>query len=210
MTDTTISSPTASDGQPIAYKGVRVMTTERLATEFGTETVRIQQNHAGNRERFREGIHYHKVVGEELKQLKATSLKTKQFDIDPYARHAFLWTERGAFAHAKILGTDEAWNVHERLVDTYFVVKEGKVSGPSLAERRLRVQERITAIRMVDQIIKTKGPQAASESIADIYASVDVRLPPSRPRAQYEMDLPVDEGEDKATTDVKPESRDEE
>ncbi|CAO3350897.1 hypothetical protein [Azospirillum palustre] len=39
-----------------------------------------------------------------------------------------LWTERGTLNHAKILGTDEAWIVHERLVDTYFAAKEGAVA----------------------------------------------------------------------------------
>ncbi len=207
MTDTTIPSPTASDGQPIAYKGVRVMTTERLAKAFGAEPKHIQDNHANNRDRFTEGVHFFKVTGADLKALR----EHPDFigvQISAMTRHLYLWTERGALNHAKILNTPEAWQVYGRLVDTYFAVKEGKVSGPSLAERRLRVQERITAIRMVDQIIRTRGPQAAADSIADIYATVDVRLPPSHPRTQYEMDLPArQDGRDTPHIDDKPESR---
>ncbi len=60
----------------------------------------------------------------------------------------------------------------------------------TLAERRLRVMERISAIRMVDQIRKTKGPQAAADSLPGIYADVGVRVSLTRPQAQQEMDLP--------------------
>jgi hypothetical protein len=35
-----------------------------------------------------------------------------------------LWTERGTVRHAKMLGTDKAWDVQDRLEDCYFAVKE--------------------------------------------------------------------------------------
>ena len=36
------------------------------------------------------------------------------------ASKLYLWTEKGAFLHAKSLNTDTAWNVYDRLVDSYF------------------------------------------------------------------------------------------
>ena len=35
-------------------------------------------------------------------------------------RSLILWTERGAARHAKMLETDQAWEVFERLEDCYF------------------------------------------------------------------------------------------
>lgn len=108
---------------PVAYKGLRVMTTERLAKAFGAEPKHIQDNHANNRSRFVEGVHFFKVAGAELKALREQP-DFVGLQISTMARHLILWPERGALNHAKILNTDEAWEVYERLVDTYFAVKE--------------------------------------------------------------------------------------
>ena len=40
--------------------------------------------------------------------------------ISPKARSLILWTERGAARHAKMLETDQAWEVFEKLEDCYF------------------------------------------------------------------------------------------
>ncbi|MGE7841394.1 ORF6C domain-containing protein [Lysinibacillus sp. NPDC093712] len=39
----------------------------------------------------------------------------------------YLWTEKGAWLHAKSLNTDEAWDAYEILVDEYYTVKENVV-----------------------------------------------------------------------------------
>lgn len=104
------------------YKSIPVMTTEQLAGFYGTDQVRVRQNHHENKERFVEGKHFFKVEGEELKNLK-TSLSSLKL-VSPNARSLMLWTEKGAARHAKILNTDQAWNVFEQLEDSYFKAKE--------------------------------------------------------------------------------------
>jgi len=106
----------------INYKAIPVVTTEMLADLYGTENIRIQQNHIRNLERFIEGKHFFKLVGEELRNFKKalTSLKI----VSPNARALTLWTERGAARHAKMLDTDQAWEVFEQLEDCYFHRKE--------------------------------------------------------------------------------------
>ena len=104
------------------YKSVPVMTTEQLAEFYGTDQVRVRQNHHENKERFVEGKHFFKVEGEELKNLKASLSSLKL--VSPNARSLMLWTEKGAARHAKILNTDQAWNVFEQLEDSYFKAKE--------------------------------------------------------------------------------------
>ncbi|EHL6350389.1 TPA: ORF6N domain-containing protein [Escherichia coli] len=112
---------------PITHNQIPVITTELLAQLYGTEPVRIRQNHHENKVRFVEGKHFFKVVGNDLKELRVAlnysqnlqpSLRGLQ--ISPKARSLILWTERGAARHAKMLETDQAWEVFEKLEDCYF------------------------------------------------------------------------------------------
>ena len=47
------------------------------------------------------------------------------------AKTIYLWTERGAFLHAKSLNTDKAWEVYDSLVEHYFKSTEQKVALPA-------------------------------------------------------------------------------
>ncbi|EEQ1601850.1 ORF6N domain-containing protein, partial [Escherichia coli] len=94
-----------------------------LAQLYGTEPVRIRQNHHENKVRFVEGKHFFKVVGNDLKELRV-ALNYSQNPISPKARSLILWTERGAARHAKMLETDQAWDVFEKLEDCYFSQKD--------------------------------------------------------------------------------------
>lgn len=106
----------------INFKSVPVITTAMLADFYGTEPIRIQQNQHENKQRFVEGKHFFKIVGQELKEF-VTSLKlVANFPpISNKTRSLILWTERGAARHAKMLDTDQAWEVFEQLEDYYFV-----------------------------------------------------------------------------------------
>ncbi|EIC3241186.1 ORF6N domain-containing protein [Escherichia coli] len=108
---------------PITHNQIPVITTELLAQLYGTEPVRIRQNHHENKVRFVEGKHFFKVVGNDLKELRV-ALNYSQNPISPKARSLILWTERGAARHAKMLETDQAWDVFEKLEDCYFSQKE--------------------------------------------------------------------------------------
>lgn len=106
---------------PITHNQIPVITTELLAQLYGTEAIRIQQNHKRNSDRFVEGKHFFKIVGEELKNLR---LSLRESQISPKTRSLILWTERGAARHAKMLETDQAWEVFEKLEDCYFSQKQ--------------------------------------------------------------------------------------
>ncbi len=104
---------------PITHNQIPVITTELLAQLYDTEILNIQVNFTRNKERFVEGKHFFKAVGEELKNLRLT-LSKSQNPISPKIRSLILWTERGAARHAKMLETDQAWEVFEKLEDCYF------------------------------------------------------------------------------------------
>ncbi|ELI5653644.1 ORF6N domain-containing protein [Escherichia coli] len=111
--------PTVNTLQPILHNQIPVITTEVLAQLYGTEPVRIRQNHHENKVRFVEGKHFFKVVGNDLKELRV-ALNYSQNPVSPKVRSLILWTERGAARHAKMLETDQAWDVFEKLEDCYF------------------------------------------------------------------------------------------
>ncbi|EHM2894213.1 ORF6N domain-containing protein [Escherichia coli] len=103
---------------PITHNQIPVITTELLAQLYGTEAINIQVNHTRNRERFVEGKHFFKIEGTELREFKNRLTDSKS--VAKRARSLILWTERGAARHAKMLETDQAWEVFEKLEDCYF------------------------------------------------------------------------------------------
>jgi len=109
----------------IEYKSKPVVLTEQLADLYGTDNVRIRQNYDRNKERYVEGKHFFKITGQELKDF-VSSLKilTNTPTISNKVRSLILWTERGAARHAKILDTEQAWEVFEQLEDCYFHHKD--------------------------------------------------------------------------------------
>lgn len=98
------------------YKNIRVLTTQQIAEAYGTDTKIISKNFSRNKERYIEGKHFICLEGEELKELKTK----RHFDDSSRINKLYLWTEKGAFLHAKSLNTGKAWEVYDRLVDEYF------------------------------------------------------------------------------------------
>ncbi|EBS4873261.1 ORF6N domain-containing protein [Salmonella enterica subsp. enterica serovar Hvittingfoss] len=107
----------------IIHHNTPVITTELLARLYGTEVNNIKVNFTRNADRFVEGKHFYKAVGDDLKNLRVT-LSNSQNPVSPKTRSLILWTERGAARHAKMLETDQAWEVFEKLEDCYFSQKQ--------------------------------------------------------------------------------------
>jgi hypothetical protein len=103
---------------PVAYKGKPVITTDLLAQAYGASNRNIQDNYLNNAERFVEGVHFYKVIGSALRSLKNQPAFIGL--VGKNAPHLTLWTERGAARHAKMLETDQAWEIFEKLEDSYF------------------------------------------------------------------------------------------
>ncbi|WP_082683185.1 ORF6N domain-containing protein [Entomohabitans teleogrylli] len=118
----------------VTYNTLPVITTDMLAQVYGTETIRIQQNHKRNGDRFIAGKHFFKLEGDELKTFKNRLSLSES--VGKRARSLILWTERGAARHAKMLETDQAWEVFEKLEDCYFNQRQS-AEPPALPRRWL-------------------------------------------------------------------------
>lgn len=105
----------------VSHQNTPVITTELLAKLYGTEVINIQVNFKRNLERFIEGKHYFKLEGQALRDFK--NMLTNSKYVPKNTARFILWTERGAARHAKMLDTDQAWDVFEKLEDCYFTKK---------------------------------------------------------------------------------------
>jgi hypothetical protein len=104
----------------LEHRNARVLTTQILAEQYGTDARRISENFNRNRDRYIEGKHFYALKDEEKREfLNHTQID----DGSKNAQYFYLWTERGALLHAKSLNTDKAWEVYDRLVETYFRVR---------------------------------------------------------------------------------------
>lgn len=100
------------------YRCQRVLTTQQIAEAYGTDNKVISYNFNHNKDRYVEGKHYICLVGDDLRAFR------ENHDLPTNLNKIYLWTEKGAFLHAKSLNTDKAWEVYDRLVDEYFSKKE--------------------------------------------------------------------------------------
>ncbi|WP_270376954.1 ORF6N domain-containing protein [Escherichia coli] len=128
----------------ITYKQIPVITTELLAHLYGTEAIRIRQNHHENKGRFIEEKHFFKLEGETLREFKHRVAFNYSVKIARNVRSLILWTERGAARHAKMLETDRAWEVFEKLEDCYF--SQGKTTQ---TEQQSQIQPQFTAEEII-------------------------------------------------------------
>lgn len=104
----------------IEYSNIRVLTTQQLAEAYAANADTVTKNFNRNKDRYVEGKHFICLKGDDLKAFRANG----QIDLLPNLNTLYLWTEKGAFLHAKSLNTDKAWEVYDHLVDTYFEVKK--------------------------------------------------------------------------------------
>lgn len=146
--------------QIIEHKEVRVLTTQQLAESYGTTNQIITNNFNRNKERYQEGKHYIALENDakkefiNLNQIELGSLKN--------AKTIYLWTERGAFLHAKSLNTDQAWEVYDRLVEHYFKSTAAKASAlpTSYKEALLQLVAEVEAREKLELENKAMKPKA--------------------------------------------------
>lgn len=139
-----------SELQIIEHQETRVLTTQQLAEVYETTTNSIKNNFNNNKERFVEGRDFYLLRGEELKEF----LQVINIDLQNKSkiRSMYLWTERGANRHSKILDTDKAWQQFDVLEETYFKVKNEHKSLSQIDMMRIQLgmidshEERLTSL----------------------------------------------------------------
>lgn len=164
----------------ITYREQPVITTALLAEFYGTTNENVRQNFQRNEERFVDGVHFFKVQGEELTSFRARLAdlqpSNSHLQIDPMVRHLMLWTRRGSARHAKMLETDRAWEVFERLEEAYFD-RPRRPPEQSVSER-LRVSAALTReARYLDSAKTATAKAVHRDQLLSHYAALN-RDPP--------------------------------
>lgn len=147
------------------YENIRVLTTQQIAEAYGSDTRVISNNFNRNKERYIEGKHYICLEDDEKREF------VDHHQIDDGSKKAsklYLWTEKGAFLHAKSLNTDTAWEVYDRLVDNYFekpkavpMTTDQKIQ--LLAQGNVELTEKVNSIDKDLQEFKQDMPLLALE-----------------------------------------------
>lgn len=155
--------------QTIEQNSQRVLTTAQLAESYGTDEKLIQQNFSNNKNRYKEGKHFILLQGEDLKGFK------NHFEnlglVKKNTATLYLWTEKGAWLHAKSLNTDEAWDAYEMLVDDYYTIKEEKVI-PLSKDQSLVAVLRTTANLIED----TESIKAEQHEMRKLITKIDEKV----------------------------------
>ncbi len=194
MTDSQTSPAVTVETLPvITHQEARVITTDLMATLYGTDIANIRKNFSRNQERFVAGKHYFKLEGKSLTAFKKIHCLSERYavedqhkgsktdagenlncvteshavEISPRTRNLMLWTERGAARHAKMLDTDEAWAVFERLEDAYF-----GAAGDSSQPATLIPSEQQTLSEVVHARCAALNPVIQGKAIAEIWSRV--------------------------------------
>ncbi|MDD1789109.1 ORF6N domain-containing protein [Burkholderia gladioli] len=156
----------------IVWCETKVITTELLAVLYGTDAENIQKNYERNAGRFEEGKHFFKLAGEDLREFKQL---TDSKSVSRHARNLTLWTERGAARHAKMLETDQAWDVFEKLEDCYFHRTEAAAGDQG--DERSTVRDRAPLLHdAIDIMVSLHIPLPKSYRAINQYAGVK-RMP---------------------------------
>lgn len=140
--------------QVIEWQNQRVLLTSQLAKSYETTTRRISENFNANKERYIEEKHFYCLEGDALRNFRAN---TEITDLPSNINKLYLWTEKGTLLHAKSLNTDKAWEVYDRLVETYFRVKEVMPQLNNLSPQlQLLINMEIEQNKMKEQIQEVK------------------------------------------------------
>lgn len=129
------------------YKNIRVLTTQQIAEAYGTDGKTISYNFNHNKERYVDGKHFICLTGDELRAFREIH------DLPNNLNKLYLWTEKGAFLHAKSLNTDTAWEVYDRLVDNYF---EKPKAVPMTTDQKIQLlaQGNVELTEKIDKVDK--------------------------------------------------------
>ena len=144
------------------YRDIRVLTTQQIAELYGADAQVLTNNFNRNKDRYVEGKHYICLTGDDLREYRAKN----QNDVLPNANKFYLWTEKGAFLHAKSLNTDKAWEVYDHLVDTYFNRKKPMSTAEQiqiLAQGNIELEHKIDSVDKDLQEFKREMPLLAIE-----------------------------------------------
>ncbi len=140
----------------LIWNGEPVLMTVQLADFYETTEKHLVQNFNNNRPRYQEGKHFYYLEGEELSQFRATS-KISTLPLNVW--HIYLWTAKGALAHAHSLNTNPAWEAYLLLIDLYYVEQKARQQAEEENERLRKENEQLRQEHKADEQVRQEHAQ---------------------------------------------------
>ena len=142
-----------ADIVPIEYLDERVLTTAQLSEFYECAQRQIGENFKNNEAHFIEGKHYYKLEGDVLRRFKSQQeivgdpVKIGN-SVKKFASVLYIWTKRGAARHAKMLSGKRAWEVFEKLEESYFDVSKSQTEKIATLENEIAtLKEKISVLK---------------------------------------------------------------
>lgn len=155
----------------IEYQNQRILSTAQLAEAYEADQQIIVNNFNRNKDRYTEGKHYFLLDGTNLKDFRAKN----QIDLPPNLNKYYLWTEKGAWLHAKSLNTDQAWEAYEMLVDEYYRISEANTKIVNMTEYQksiIKTRESNAKVREANILLKiASGQNGTYRQVLESYAT---------------------------------------
>lgn len=157
-------------------EGKKCVSDKTIAEIHGQPVTEIRRRISDNIKRFVEGtdlFDLKKVMGESHNNL-LFELGYTQMQISK-AEHVYILSERGYAKLIKIMDTDLAWEVHDKLIDEYFELRDEKMNMNNLSpELRLLINMEMEQKRQAAELaeIKEQSQMAADriDSIREVVA----------------------------------------
>lgn len=159
--------------QTIEYAGSRVLTTRQLAEVCETDASTIINNFFSYYGYFVEGKDYFELVGDNIDECsKGATECSKDLCVRP-SPMLFLWTERGADRHCRILDSAIAWEQFDDLEETYFRADEDMtILDFKDALANLLERQKVLELKVEDHEKRLEALEAKINSFLEDYSSV--------------------------------------
>ena len=157
----------------LEVNGELVVPTAQLAKLYNCSSNTIVKTFHRHKEQFVEGVHYFKLVGEDLRNFKREMTDCHSVTncpsaiVNPNATVFYLWTAVGAAKFAKSLKSRRAWDIYEQLAVNYFKTLPNKKSAKTSAKNALTDKEKIKFLLQAAKITKDATRRENLISIAE-------------------------------------------
>ncbi len=159
----------------------KCLSDKTIAEIHGMEDRNVRSRITDNIKRFKESVDYI-----DLKQ-RAYEASTSEFLLSlgyakqsiTQAEHIYILSERGYARLIKIMDTDLAWEIHDKLMDEYFEMREERVKGIDIQEALLNPD---TIIQLATNL---KAKMAENDTLKNTVKEKDLTIADMQPKVNF-------------------------
>lgn len=176
-------------------EGKKCISDKTIAEIHGMETWNVRARITDNIKRFKENVDYidlkERLCGARtLESEGACGASTLELLLSlgyakqsiTQAEHIYILSERGYAKLIKIMDTDLAWNVHDKLMDEYFELREEKRNGPTVEDVEQLIFNPDFGIKLLTAL---KEKKAENEQLHTEVVKREARIAEMRPKEVF-------------------------